>query len=281
MEGMLVVLFLLLATFYVGFINYVSTVKNQSPEGHNGLYFSFSDPPGPNTPWVEQVSWEPRIFVFHNLLTQEECEHIIGLGKADISRSLVVGATGQSVQNEVRSSSGVFLGASYMTASPLLRNIERRAAEFTHLGVNQGEAFYLLRYGPGEQYKPHYDYFSGKEGESHIGNSGNRIATLLFYLHTPDEGGETIFPDTRSGSIEVKARAGDAVLFWDVTPDNQPDFRALHGGKPVINGVKWAMTKWIRANPTIYSWRSSVSAEELWRLDKEELEWVEQGKQLE
>lgn len=28
-----------------------------------------------------------------------------------------------------------------------------------------------------------------------MGKSGNRIATVLFYLGTPGEGGETIFPN--------------------------------------------------------------------------------------
>lgn len=69
--------------------------------------------------------------------------------------------------------------------------------------MDHGEVFYLLRYEEGQQYKPHWDYFANDEtGMSHIGQSGNRIATVLFYLGTPEEGGETIFPNAE-GTITV------------------------------------------------------------------------------
>lgn len=241
------------------------------------LSLKFEKPADPKAPWIEQVSWEPRVFVYHNILTKEEANEIINIGEKDLSESLVVAHTGGSTKNEARTSNGVFLGAKYMKSSPLLRSLERRASDFTHLPMSHGEVFYLLRYEEGQQYKPHLDWFSDDDtGRAHIGISGNRIATVLFYLHTPDEGGETIFPAASKGSIEVKANAGDAVLFWDYLPDGTPDGKSLHGGKPVIKGVKWAMTKWIRANPSPYSWRYSLSAEELAQLEAEEFEWLKQ-----
>jgi len=48
-----------------------------------------------------------------------------------------------------------------MVQSPVLRDLERRIAEFTHLPVENGESFYLLRYNVGEKYVPHMDYFGG------------------------------------------------------------------------------------------------------------------------
>lgn len=48
-----------------------------------------------------------------------------------------------------------------MLSSPLLRDVERRIAEFTHLPVENGESFYLLRYDVGQKYSPHHDYFAG------------------------------------------------------------------------------------------------------------------------
>eukprot|EP01127_Copromyxa_protea_P009836 TRINITY_DN2347_c0_g1_i1.p1 TRINITY_DN2347_c0_g1~~TRINITY_DN2347_c0_g1_i1.p1 ORF type:complete len:173 (-),score=36.20 TRINITY_DN2347_c0_g1_i1:24-542(-) len=169
-----------------------------------------------------------------------------------------------------------------MKNSPLLRNIERRAEAFTHLPMDHGEVFYLLRYEEGQQYKPHFDWFSDDDvGKSHQGKSGNRIATVLFYLGSPDEGGETIFPSTADGVVEVKANAGDAVLFWDYTPENKPDRASLHGGKPVLEGTKWAMTKWIREMPTEYSWRKNLGAEERIKLEEEEFKWIKEHSKVE
>lgn len=63
-----------------------------------------------------------------------------------MTESLVVGRDGKPTKSEVRTSSGVFLGYKYLLASPLLRDYERRLAEWTHTPVENGENFYLLQY---------------------------------------------------------------------------------------------------------------------------------------
>ena len=40
--------------------------------------------------WIEAVSWRPRAFVYHNFLTDEECEHIIKMAEPSIKISTVV-----------------------------------------------------------------------------------------------------------------------------------------------------------------------------------------------
>jgi len=196
-------------------------------------------------PWIETISWSPRIFVYHNILTMEDCEHIINLGKAQVTRSQVVAGTGNSAVHNARTSSGVFM--SQYINDPIMKKLAKKISEWSHLPEENGEVFYLLRYEVGQQYLPHNDYFSHDEsGEKFIGKSGQRIATVLTYLASPEEGGETIFPNAEGGLLKVKANAGDAVLFWSCTPDGKEDSRSLHGGNPVIKGTKWAMTRWIR-----------------------------------
>jgi prolyl 4-hydroxylase len=41
------------------------------------------------------------------------------------------------------------------------------------------------------RYDPHHDYFSFAAADE---NGGNRMATVLMYLASPEEGGETVFP---------------------------------------------------------------------------------------
>jgi len=269
---------LLLGLLFIG-VFYVSIRLHELPptlEKREFMPQYFTKPEDADAPWIEQVSWEPRIFVYHNFLTVKECKEIRAIGEAHVSRSLVVGATGKSEENAARSSSGVFFGRQFMVESPLLRVVEKRIADWTKVPIEHGEAFYLIRYTSGQEYKPHLDWFDEKNGKSYIGNSGNRIATVLTYLHTPEEGGDTIFPNAKGGKLSVQAKAGDAVLFWDFTPNSQPDPNSLHGGSPVIRGEKWSMTKWIRAKPTEYGWRKGMSETEIELLDKKDQEYLTQ-----
>jgi len=202
-----------------------------------------SDKPAAGGPWIETISWSPRAWVYHGFLTVEEADHIINLGKDHVYESQVVGTTGQSVKSTARTSSGMFITGA-MASDPVVLRAQKRIAQWSQIPEENGESFYLIRYEKGQQYVPHYDYFSNDaNGEPFIRGWGNRMATVLLYLQPAEEGGETIFPEA---SIIVTPKKGDAILFFDMNADGTVDPRSLHGGRPVIKGVKWVMTRWIR-----------------------------------
>ena len=70
---------------------------------------------------------------------------------------------------------------------------------------------------------------------------GQRVATIVMYLNTPEAGGATIFPDVRLAVSPIK---GNAVFFSYDRP--HPMTHTLHGGAPVKAGEKWVATKWLR-----------------------------------
>jgi prolyl 4-hydroxylase len=59
--------------------------------------------------------------------------------------------------------------------------------------AENGEAIQILKYVDGQKYEPHTDYFHDSYN-SRPDNGGQRVATVLIYLATPEEGGETVFP---------------------------------------------------------------------------------------
>lgn len=81
--------------------------------------------------------------------------------------------------------------------------------------------------------------------DKYIGSAGQRTATVLLYLATPEEGGETVFPHA---DIMVPAVRGTAVLFWSHDLNHELDIKSLHGSMPVKSGTKYCCTKWIREN---------------------------------
>lgn len=50
------------------------------------------------------------------------------------------------------------------------------------------------------------------------------------------------------------ARAGDALLFYNLHADGSLDPHAMHAGCPVLGGVKWTATKWLHAEPFHPDW---------------------------
>jgi prolyl 4-hydroxylase len=69
------------------------------------------------------------------------------------------------------------------------------------------------------------------------------MSTLIVYLNDVPQGGATAFPEI---GLSVTPRRGNAVYFEYSNSRQQLDGKSLHAGAPVIEGEKWAMTKWMR-----------------------------------
>ena len=185
--------------------------------------------------------YEPRVVVFGGLLSDDECDQMIALARTRLVRSETVQTeTGSSEVNEARTSQGMFFDRGEQA---LVSRIEARMATLLAWPVENGEGLQVLRYAPGAEYKPHYDYFDPAHSgtPSILKRGGQRVASLVCYLNTPAQGGATVFPDVK---LDVAPIKGNAVFFsYDRA---HPSTRSLHGGAPVVEGEKWVATKWLR-----------------------------------
>jgi len=183
----------------------------------------------------------PRVVVLSGLLTDDECDEMVDLARERLARSETVKLdTGASEVNEARTSEGMFF---MRGENAVCKRIEARIAALTQWPVENGEGLQVLRYLPGAEYKPHYDYFDPDQPGTPaiLKRGGQRVASLVMYLNTPRRGGSTVFPDIR---FDVGPIKGNAVFFSYDRP--HPMTRSLHGGSPVIEGEKWVATKWLR-----------------------------------
>jgi len=183
----------------------------------------------------------PRVVVFGQLLSDEECTALMALAAPRLARSETVdNATGGTEVNPARTSEGMFFERG---EAPLIARIEQRIADLLQWPVAHGEGLQILRYRPGAEYRPHHDYFDPVHPgtERILQRGGQRVASLVMYLNTPEGGGATTFPDV---GLEVWPVRGNAVFFSYDRP--HPDTRTLHGGAPVTVGEKWVATKWLR-----------------------------------
>jgi prolyl 4-hydroxylase len=193
--------------------------------------------------WVDVIATlsRPRVVVLGGVLSADECDALVAAARPRLARSLTVHTqTGGEELNPDRTSQGMFFRRG---ETELVARIEARIARLLNWPVDHGEGMQVLHYGPGAQYKPHYDYFDPAQpgSASLLRRGGQRVATLVMYLNEPAQGGGTTFPDA---GLEVAPVRGNAVFFSYDRP--HPATGTLHGGAPVVQGDKWVATKWLR-----------------------------------
>ena len=192
----------------------------------------------PSAPATREVL-SPRCDVirFPTLFTPAECQHIAAVGADVLEPALIVDPrTGRHVPDPIRTSDAGVIGPA--REDLVVRACNARIAAATATAIEQGEPLAVLRYAPGQQYRPHLDT---------LANTANqRVATALIYLNQGYEGGRTHFPLL---DLTVEPRGGDMIVFTNLAADGTPAPLSRHAGLPVTRGVKWLATRWIRQAP--------------------------------
>lgn len=193
-------------------------------------------------PALRNLAVRPRVGVVDDLLSADECRFLIATARPTLRRSQTVDPrTGSPVEFEIRTSTDTSLDP--VQEDLAARLVQLRMAAAAGIELTLAEQLTVLRYEPGEQYRPHRDYMPPGSIERDRPQAGNRQRTLCAYLNDVSAGGATAFPEA---GLEVQPRAGRAVVFDNLYPDGTPDMDSLHAGLPVESGQKWLATLWIR-----------------------------------
>jgi prolyl 4-hydroxylase len=185
----------------------------------------------------EPVSSDPHIEIVRGLLSLEECAYLIDRAEPLLKPSMVDdGRTGIGRPDPIRTSHG----AAFLPHEEdlVVQAINRRLAAASGTEVGNAEALYVMRYTPGQQYRPHMDALRGLKNQ--------REWTAIAYLNDAFEGGATAFPEL---GLSLRLGIGDILLFRNSDSSQQPDPRMVHAGEPVTSGEKWIATRWIRHAP--------------------------------
>ncbi|XP_022210983.2 prolyl 4-hydroxylase subunit alpha-2 [Drosophila obscura] len=184
---------------------------------------------------VEQLSVDPHVAYFHDVLSDKESELIIEHGKGQVTRS-EIGQSGNSTVSEIRTSQNTWL---WYENNPWLADIKMRLEDITGLTTDSAEPLQLVNYGIGGQYEPHFDFMD--DPEKNFGWKGNRLLTALFYLNDVPLGGATAFPFLHLAVPPVK---GSLLVWYNLHRSLHKDFRTKHAGCPVLKGSKWICNEW-------------------------------------
>ncbi|BDU17098.1 2OG-Fe(II) oxygenase [Lysobacter auxotrophicus] len=190
-------------------------------------------------------SARPNVATVDGLLSAEECRLLIANAQTHLQRSRTVDPeTGLPFEQEIRTSSDAAFDA--ILEDLALRCVQLRMASAAGLPLDHAEHLVVLRYEPGQEYRPHRDYRPPSSIERDRPDAGNRLRTICVYLNTVEAGGQTEFP---VAGLKVEPRPGRAVVFENLHADGTPDPDSLHAGLPVERGEKWLATLWLRQAP--------------------------------
>ena len=184
-----------------------------------------------------------ELFALGSFLSPEECERLC---------TMIDAVARPSALHEVDYASGfrTSFSGDLDPHDPFVAGISRRIDDLLGVDPVIGEAMQGQRYWPGQQFKPHNDWFYTTEGywPQEEARGGQRSWTAMAYLNDVEAGGATAF--TTLG-FQIEPKPGALLLWNNALPDGRPNEATLHAGSPVVRGAKYIITKWYRTR----AWR--------------------------
>ncbi|CAI4231813.1 unnamed protein product [Auanema sp. JU1783] len=190
---------------------------------------------------VEILRLDPLAVLFKEVISDYEISVVKELASPKLKRATVQNSvTGELETASYRISKSAWLKA---VESPVIERINQRIQYMTNLEQSTSEDLQVANYGLGGHYDPHYDFARKEEKNAFKNlNTGNRIATVLFYMSQPEKGGATVFNHLNTA---VFPSMHDALFWYNLKRNGDGDLRTRHAACPVLLGVKWVSNKWI------------------------------------
>jgi len=186
-----------------------------------------------------------RAELFHapGAFTGQACNEIMAFADRDTIPSTIVDSNGDE---RFRTSTTGYLP----NDMPAVEHIATMISRLLDIPLEHAEQMQAQRYGVGQEFKPHCDWFrpGSDSHREHCSRSGQRTWTAMVYLNEVEAGGETVFP--RLG-VTLKPRTGTLLLWNNLSVDGEVNPWTIHHAMPVLEGSKYVITLWFREK----SWR--------------------------
>ncbi len=179
-----------------------------------------------------------EIFAIGDFFTPAECQRLVRMID-------VVARPSELHKSAYISKFRTSYSGNFDPRDPFIMSISRRIDDLLGMNPDCGESIQGQRYLPGQEFKPHNDWFYTDQEYWNLERKrgGQRCWTAMAFLNRVEAGGHTHFVNV-GASIEPKP---GVLLVWNNSlPDGTPNEDALHAGTPVIAGEKYVLTKWYR-----------------------------------
>ncbi|KAE9544664.1 hypothetical protein AGLY_000206 [Aphis glycines] len=223
----------------------------------------------------EDISINPSIKLYHDIIYDEEIELITKMASIDVSKLLDAHYVPRYHVDDIKicftlkltDAAFYFNGKISLvdeqrlgqlkwfseSSDPMLfGKLNERIECITEYSTKTAEGYQVVNYGLGGHFSEHVDAFT--DGPK---SNGNRLVTILFYMTDVPEDGYTVFPNI---NFVAHCRKGTALVWQNLYLNNgSVNSGTIHGGCPVIKGNKWIMTKGLyeEGQHLTYNWRDN------------------------
>lgn len=193
-------------------------------------------------PRGDRLHVAPALWLFENFASGEEISALMEASWEQLRPAEVSGDV-DGYLSPGRTGSNCWVVHNY---NALTLQLAQRISQLVKIPLVNAESFQVVHYGPGQEYKPHFDAYDPdtERGKRCMARGGQRLVTALLYLNHVEAGGATGFPKL---NIDVSPLPGNLLVFHNCYPGtNRMHDNSLHGGMPVMQGEKWAANLWFR-----------------------------------
>lgn len=178
-----------------------------------------------------------QLYEIPNCFSKEECQMLIDVMCRNLYPSGTT--TGEDQFRTSYSSDIKFIdsGVSWW--------LEQKLSPLVGMDPSLSEPPQGQKYSPGQYFRAHRDFFypGTKEYDTYATVGGQRTWTVMVYLNTCLEGGETVFHDI---GRSFQPTRGTVIAWNNLHADGYPNYMTMHESMPVIEGEKYIITKWYR-----------------------------------
>lgn len=189
-------------------------------------------------------STDPLVKTLLDIITPEECQHMIDISIPRMKQSLV-SSSSTGVISSGRTSMNTWIPHNHDT---ITKQIGEKIAKEVGMPLENAESFQVIYYDKDGEYRNHYDSWvhDGSEKTMRCMRFGGaRMKTALCYLNNVESGGGTKMTKM---NISIPPEKGKLLIF-DNTISMEDHTRhplSEHAGMPVIQGEKYAFNLWFK-----------------------------------
>ena len=179
-----------------------------------------------------------EIFAVGEFATSDECDRLMQMID-EVARPSDISVG--SYKDAFRTS----YSGDFDSGDPFVRRISRRFDDLLGIDPAWGETIQGQRYLPGQEFKPHCDWFDTRADYWHeeAAGGGQRSWTAMLFLNAVKEGGATEFTEL---GVSVEPTPGTVLIWNNADREGDVNWATMHAGTPVRQGVKYVITKWYR-----------------------------------